>query len=81
MCMQVCLVPQAFHNAIYPDLFDNTNVNFMFRLMPYYFGAGCCFITGAWSESAPLVFLCLQSVVTCDYTRSQSCFEAARKTV
>jgi hypothetical protein len=44
--MQVCLVPQAFHNAIYPDLFDNTNVNFMFRLMPYYFGAGCCLITG-----------------------------------
>ena len=39
-------MPQAFHNAIYPDLFDNTNVNFMFRLMPYYFGAGCCLITG-----------------------------------
>lgn len=29
------------------DLLDNTNTNFMFRLMPYYFGAGCCFITGA----------------------------------
>ena len=45
--VQVCLVPQAFHNTIRPDLFDNTNSNFMFRLMPYYFGAGCCLITGA----------------------------------
>jgi hypothetical protein len=43
----VCLVPQAFHNLIRPDFFDNRNANFMFRLMPYYFGAGCCFITGA----------------------------------
>ncbi len=43
----VCLVPQAFHNDIRPDVIDNTNTNFMFRLMPYYFGAGCCFITGA----------------------------------
>ena len=53
---QVCLVPQAFHNAIYPDLFDNTNVNFMFRLMPYYFGAGCCFITGATTSPVPTTY-------------------------
>lgn len=45
----VCLVPQAFHNLIKPDFFDNRNANFMFRLMPYYFGAGCCFITGTTS--------------------------------
>ena len=45
--MQVCLVPQFFFNHIEPDCFDNTNTNFMFRLMPFYFGAGCCFITGA----------------------------------
>lgn len=43
----VCLTPQSFHNTIHPDFFDNANRNFMFRLMPYYFGAGCCFITGA----------------------------------
>jgi cellulose synthase/poly-beta-1,6-N-acetylglucosamine synthase-like glycosyltransferase len=43
----VCLVPQSFHNEVHPDCFDNTNYNFMFRLMPYYFGAGCCFVTGA----------------------------------
>lgn len=42
----VCLVPQSFHNEARPDCFDNTNYNFMFRLMPYYFGAGCCFVTG-----------------------------------
>jgi hypothetical protein len=42
----VVLMPQAFHNTIRPDFFDNTNTNFMFRLMPFYFGAGCCFITG-----------------------------------
>eukprot|EP00892_Ulva_mutabilis_P010707 jgi/Ulvmu1/8008/UM004_0244.1 len=42
----VCLTPQSFHNTIHPDFFDNANHNFMFRLMPYYFGAGCCFITG-----------------------------------
>lgn len=45
----VCLVPQAFHNTIKPDFFDNRNANFMFRLMPYYFGSGCCFITGAFN--------------------------------
>ena len=38
---------QSFHNEVRPDCFDNTNYNFMFRLMPYYFGAGCCFVTGA----------------------------------
>ena len=43
----VCLIPQSFHNEVQPDCFDNTNYNFMFRLMPYYFGAGCCFVTGA----------------------------------
>lgn len=43
----VCLCPQWFHNHFTPDFADNTNTNFMFRLMPYYFGAGCCFITGA----------------------------------
>jgi hypothetical protein len=48
----VCLIPQSFHNEVQPDCFDNTNYNFMFRLMPYYFGAGCCFVTGA--RSIPL---------------------------
>ena len=43
----VCLIPQSFHNEVQPDCFDNSNYNFMFRLMPYYFGAGCCFVTGA----------------------------------
>ena len=47
VCVQVCLVPQSFHNEVRPDCFDNSNYNFMFRLMPYYFGAGCCFVTGA----------------------------------
>jgi cellulose synthase/poly-beta-1,6-N-acetylglucosamine synthase-like glycosyltransferase len=36
----------ACHAQVHPDCFDNTNYNFMFRLMPYYFGAGCCFVTG-----------------------------------
>jgi hypothetical protein len=40
------LAVQSFHNEVRPDCFDNTNYNFMFRLMPYYFGAGCCFVTG-----------------------------------
>lgn len=43
----VCLCPQYFWNHNMPDFFDNRNLNFMFRLMPYYFGAGCCMITGA----------------------------------
>ena len=54
----VCLTPQSFHNTIHPDFFDNTNTNFMFRLMPYYFGAGCCFVTGARLRGRPVSISC-----------------------
>jgi hypothetical protein len=50
--MRACM--QSFHNEVRPDCFDNTNYNFMFRLMPYYFGAGCCFVTGAPLARFPL---------------------------
>ena len=42
----VCLVPQAFHNALEPDFLDNANSMFMFGLLPYFFGMGSTFITG-----------------------------------
>ena len=29
------------------DCFDAANANFMFNQLPYIFGSGCCFITGA----------------------------------
>jgi hypothetical protein len=59
----VCLAPQAFHNTIRPDFFDNTNTNFMFRLMPYYFGAGCCFITGALPSQPGFILSCTYAPV------------------
>jgi cellulose synthase/poly-beta-1,6-N-acetylglucosamine synthase-like glycosyltransferase len=43
----VTLVPQRFHNTLLPDAFDFANAHFMFTILPYYFGAGTCFITGA----------------------------------
>jgi cellulose synthase/poly-beta-1,6-N-acetylglucosamine synthase-like glycosyltransferase len=42
----VCLVPQAFHNALEPDFLDNANKMFMYGLLPYFFGLGSTFITG-----------------------------------
>ena len=54
----VCLIPQSFHNEVQPDCFDNSNYNFMFRLMPYYFGAGCCFVTGARLRGRPVSISC-----------------------
>ena len=42
----VTLVPQWFHNLIFPDAFDSANADFMFSKMPYCFGAGMCYITG-----------------------------------
>eukprot|EP00892_Ulva_mutabilis_P006100 jgi/Ulvmu1/3862/UM018_0081.1 len=42
----VTLVPQWFHNLIFPDAFDSANADFMFAKMPYCFGAGMCYITG-----------------------------------
>jgi hypothetical protein len=59
----VCLVPQSFHNEVHPDCFDNANYNFMFRLMPYYFGAGCCFVTGE----------CLQRPAANAYVFNRTC--------
>jgi hypothetical protein len=53
---------QSFHNEVRPDCFDNTNYNFMFRLMPYYFGAGCCFVTGASPKHAS--FCCTGCEIT-----------------
>ena len=38
---------QSFHNAPLPDCYDAANANFMFNTLPYVFGSGCCFITGA----------------------------------
>jgi cellulose synthase/poly-beta-1,6-N-acetylglucosamine synthase-like glycosyltransferase len=43
----VTLVPQRFHNTLLPDAFDFSNAHFMFSILPYYFGVGQCFITGA----------------------------------
>ena len=42
----VVLVPQHFHNQLYPDTFDSANKDFMVTKMPYGFGAGLCYITG-----------------------------------
>lgn len=38
---------QSFHNTVLPDCYDAANANFMFNALPYVFGSGCCFITGA----------------------------------
>lgn len=43
----VTLVPQWFHNLIFPDAFDSANADFMHAKMPYCFGAGMCYITGS----------------------------------
>jgi cellulose synthase/poly-beta-1,6-N-acetylglucosamine synthase-like glycosyltransferase len=43
----VTLVPQRFHNTLLPDAFDFANAHFMFSILPYRFGGGQCFITGA----------------------------------
>jgi hypothetical protein len=43
----VCLAPQCFHNLIYPDGLDAANGDFMFGRLPYFFGAGVLFVTGA----------------------------------
>lgn len=54
----VCMTPQAFHNAIKPDFFDNQNKYFAYGALPYKFGAGCCFITGARPRSAQNTHVC-----------------------
>ena len=46
----VCLVPQCFHNTIHPDALDAQNGDFMFGKLPFYFGAGVLFVTGAASQ-------------------------------
>jgi hypothetical protein len=43
----VCLAPQTFHNLIHPDWIDSANSDFNLAKMPYSFGAGNSFITGA----------------------------------
>jgi hypothetical protein len=45
----VCLAPQTFHNLIHPDWIDSANSDFNLAKMPYSFGAGNSFITGAQS--------------------------------
>jgi hypothetical protein len=52
----VTLVPQWFHNMVFPDAFDSANADFMLSKMPYAFGAGLCYITGA-HHSCMHVFL------------------------
>lgn len=76
----VCLTPQSFHNTIHPDFFDNSNTNFMFRLMPYYFGAGCCFITGAGPSPLRPILLShrwLCSLRVCESPGATVCLEPA----
>ena len=41
------------------DCFDSGNVNFMFNQLPYVFGSGCCFITGALLLP---IFACIDSI-------------------
>jgi hypothetical protein len=43
----VTLAPQTFHNLILPDWFDSANADFNLAKMPFSFGAGNSFITGA----------------------------------
>lgn len=54
----VCLVPQCFHNLIYPDALDAANGDFMFGRLPFFFGAGVLFVTGTSSyyTSLPLAY-------------------------
>jgi hypothetical protein len=46
----VVLVPQHYHNQLYPDTFDSANMDFMVTKMPYGFGAGQCLITGVYQN-------------------------------
>ena len=60
----VTLAPQTFHNLLRPDWTDGANADFNLAKMPYSFGAGNSFITGAHPPPSVIAaLLLLPSVV------------------